>query len=645
MIVYAHLKYWPLLFLLFLINIIHLKSEEFIYSTILEGEAIFIFNGIPVNEGWGEDLVYSIESIDDEPYTIGPLGGIPLVDIWNKTEGVAFFNTSIYMEPFSIRLIALNDSILVEAKGGSHIEVYKHTGDYFEAVREFALRMKSKGLYVKSAPEWAFDPIWETYGFEEDWNKNTVLNMIPLLKELGIKTITLDSGWYGQGRGDDWDSYTGDFEVNPDVIGTEQDFIDFINYLHGQGFRVRIWWIPGVAEKETDLHRNHPEWFYSKVIPSWGDTSDTGDWYLDPANQGVIDWNNQLIHRFLSYGVDGFKQDDIYHIVTDDSLYHQLYADLICNNYDIVTTEKPDFVINTCNCGLAQNFYHMSGQNQIIISDPVGSRQFRYRAKYMHALNVNGAAILGDHVELTQGDVGPDELDESGFYDRVDFSSIVPLGMVFETKFRSDPGQNYRKWLGIYTSYQFYNMEWINIPLFLGQIETYLMKDNSDLYFSFFTPEENQIYQGNITLSHLKSGQYYSVYDIVNEKELEGFTAEAQTHNYSVDFKHSLILRVSPVTDVKEKNKIGIKYFNLYQNYPNPFNSNTEIPFQVNKTSRIVVKIYNVQGREISVLIDKECAPGIYKINFLAERLTSGIYFCWMTTGTFSDVRKMILLK
>jgi len=516
------------------------RSAKITYCATLDGTEIYVFNGLPVYDGWGKDLVYPVTSNTTDTRTMGPLGGIPLVDIWNENGGVAVFNTTTYQEPFTVRLKYFRNHVVIEAEGGSNIEIFHHSGDYYEAMREFALKMKDKGLFVQSAPDWAFKPIWETYGYEENWNVKTVLDMLPLLKELGIKTITLDSGWYGSGT-NDWNAYTGDFPINPDVIGTEQDFANFIDTLHKEGFRVKIWWVPGVAEKGTDLHNSHPDWFYEEVVSSTGDTA---DWYMDPTKTEVVDWNYKLIQRFLSYGVDGFKQDDIYHIVSDVPYYHQTYASLINSNYEITTAKKPDFVINTCNCGLAQNFYHMPGQNQIITSDPVGSKQFRHRAKYLHALNVNGAAILADHVELTKGDVGLEELDEPGFYDSVDFSSIVPLGMVCETKFRSNPGELYRKWLEIYNTYQFYKMEWVNVLLIPGQLETYLMRNGNDLYFSFFTQNDNEHYNGKVKLSHLNIGRVYTAYDIVNKKNLVTFTATTDTHDLHVDFTHSLVIQM-----------------------------------------------------------------------------------------------------
>ena len=509
-------------------------------STTLYGTNIHAFNGIPTDEGWGEDAVYLVKSNTTDSRTMGVLGGIPIIDIWTKDGGVAIFNTTTYQEPFSVQLKYFGDRVVIEAEGGTNIEIYHHSGDYYEAMREFAEKMKDKGLSVQKAPQWAFEPIWETYGFEENWNRDTIINMLPLLKELGIKTITLDSGWYGEGT-TDWSAYTGDFPINPDVIGDEEDLKNLIETLHHEGFRVKLWWVPAVAEKDTTLYKTHPDWFYSEVVSSTGDTA---DWYLDPTQTEVIEWNRNLVQRFLSYGVDGFKQDDIYHIATKEPDYHKAYASLVNSNYNIATAIKPDFVINTCNCGLVQNFYHMVGQNQLITSDPVGSKQFRHRAKYLQALNVNGASILADHVELTKGDVGAEELEKEGFYDSVDFSSIVPLGMVYETKFRSDPGELYRKWMKIYNQYKFYKMEWVNIPLTLGKLESYLMRDTDALYFSFFTPNENEKYDGEVTLSHLTIGERYSVYDIVNEIELGTFTAMSDEYKLDVNFMHSLVIKI-----------------------------------------------------------------------------------------------------
>lgn len=520
-----------------------IAQESRSQQATLKGDNVIAFNGIPVDEGWGEPLVYRVTAKSADSREIGPLGGLPLVSIHNEQGGVAFFNTSTVQEPFTVRLKHFSDRIEMIASGGSNIERFEFTGDYFDAVREFAVRMKKKGIAAQAAPKWAFDPIWETYGFEEDFDGSTIRKMLPLLKEFGIKTITIDSGWYGEGRGNDADFHTGDFEVNADTIGTEADFSKLIRDIHNEGFRVRLWWVPGVAERNTKLRKRHLDWFLNKVEAP---TGDTGDYYLDPTNPEVQEWHDALVKRLVGYGVDGFKQDDIYHISTNDPKTHKAYADLINGTLKTAQSLKPDFVVNSCNCGVCQNFYQFPGQNQIITSDPVGSKQFRLRAKYLHALNVNGAAILGDHIELTQGDVGPKELKKRKFYESVDFASVVPLGMVLQTKFRRDPGDLYRKWFKIYNQYKFYEMQWVNVPYTGGPIETYLMQRDDERYFSFFTKKSDRSFRGDVELSNLKPNTTYSVYDIVNEVDLEQFQTTSTTHRLQVEFTGSHVLQVKP---------------------------------------------------------------------------------------------------
>ncbi len=86
--------------------------------------------------------------------------------------------------------------------------------------------------------------------------------------------------------------------------------------------------------------------------------------------------------------------------------------------------------------------------------------------------------------------------------------------------------------------------------------------------------------------------------------------------------------------------------FILYQNYPNPFNPTTNIKFDMIRNSFITLKIYDVSGKEIATLINNEFIPaGTNEINFNAANLASGIYYYTLRAGTFSDTKRMILLK
>lgn len=85
--------------------------------------------------------------------------------------------------------------------------------------------------------------------------------------------------------------------------------------------------------------------------------------------------------------------------------------------------------------------------------------------------------------------------------------------------------------------------------------------------------------------------------------------------------------------------------FNLGQNYPNPFNPNTSFRFQVPGYERVEIKVYNILGKEISVLVDQNLQPGTYKVSFDASGFSSGLYFCRMVSGNYTATRKMLLVK
>jgi len=85
--------------------------------------------------------------------------------------------------------------------------------------------------------------------------------------------------------------------------------------------------------------------------------------------------------------------------------------------------------------------------------------------------------------------------------------------------------------------------------------------------------------------------------------------------------------------------------FALDQNYPNPFNPNTTISYALPTSSNVKLIIYNSLGQEVQILVNEFEDAGIHKVNFNALNLTSGMYFYKIEAGSFSQVKKMILLK
>lgn len=85
--------------------------------------------------------------------------------------------------------------------------------------------------------------------------------------------------------------------------------------------------------------------------------------------------------------------------------------------------------------------------------------------------------------------------------------------------------------------------------------------------------------------------------------------------------------------------------FELSQNNPNPFNPVTNIKYQIGENSFVTLKIYDLLGREVAVLINENLKAGQYQIDWNASDYSSGIYFYRLTAGNYSEMRRMILLK
>ena len=100
------------------------------------------------------------------------------------------------------------------------------------------------------------------------------------------------------------------------------------------------------------------------------------------------------------------------------------------------------------------------------------------------------------------------------------------------------------------------------------------------------------------------------------------------------------------ITNTVEPGPIIIpKEYILSQNFPNPFNPSTMINYSLPKSAMVIIKVYDLLGKEVATLINDEQAPGNYTVKFNAKNLTSGIYFYRMQAGGFVSTKKLIVLK
>jgi carboxyl-terminal processing protease len=126
--------------------------------------------------------------------------------------------------------------------------------------------------------------------------------------------------------------------------------------------------------------------------------------------------------------------------------------------------------------------------------------------------------------------------------------------------------------------------------------------------------------------------------DTIDKMFLHGTDAELE---YAVQELDKMVAAVGI------KNEINQKYltYSLEQNYPNPFNPVTRIQYTVSSQQNVSLKIYDVLGKEVAVLVNEEKESGTYTIDFSTTGLASGMYVYRMQAGEFAQIKKMVLIK
>jgi len=132
----------------------------------------------------------------------------------------------------------------------------------------------------------------------------------------------------------------------------------------------------------------------------------------------------------------------------------------------------------------------------------------------------------------------------------------------------------------------------------------------------------------------------------LNNQLSQSFLFEVKGTVASVQFDpNNLILKNSSVALKTEDGNFLANDFSLYQNYPNPFNPETIIKYQLPAKVFVSLKLVDILGKEISVLVNKQMDAGVHEVKVDGSQLTSGIYFYILQTDNFSSAKKLVLLK
>ena len=146
---------------------------------------------------------------------------------------------------------------------------------------------------------------------------------------------------------------------------------------------------------------------------------------------------------------------------------------------------------------------------------------------------------------------------------------------------------------------------------------------------------------GNVTsaIGEFRSDPDWMPYDIAYVDFTDSFG-----NNYDYYSAAKIEIFYKSITDVNPT-KVIVNKFRLSQNYPNPFNPTTTIRYAIPQKSNITIKVYDILGKEITTLVNEEKSIGNHEVNFNGTNLSSGIYFYRMTSGSFTETKKLILFK
>ncbi len=99
------------------------------------------------------------------------------------------------------------------------------------------------------------------------------------------------------------------------------------------------------------------------------------------------------------------------------------------------------------------------------------------------------------------------------------------------------------------------------------------------------------------------------------------------------------------IVSVEDDPAVVIKDFELHQNYPNPFNPSTTISFNLDRAEKVNITIFNIMGQKLATLLDEHRTAGRGVVNWDATGAPSGVYFYTIKTGSFTQTKKMLLLR
>lgn len=485
-------------------------------------------------------------------------GGIPIVDAWQRSVGLAVGHLETRPQQVSLPLIASTHGVRLAIAGqpravlqpGGKFEtpecfIAAHSGDHFATVDSYRRIMAERGLAAPTPPPGAYEPVWCAWGYERACTPDLILGTLPKVKDLGLGWAVIDDGW--QDNVGDWKPDRHKFP------GGGQDMLQMANAIRAASLRPRLWVAPLAAAPGSDLLHDHTDMLLlgedgAPQLVSWWNS-----FYLCPAYPKTVEYSQNLVRRILGdWRFAGLKIDG-QHLNAVAPCYNPAHRharpeesveglqDFFRALYDTARGIDPEVVMELCPCGTGDSLFNFASINQTPAADPESSWQVRLKGKTLKALLGPGAAFAGDHVELSDG--------------QDDFASTVGIGAVISTKFTwpEDPKPKdsflltpekeklWRRWIALYNERQLPKGNYLGGLYDIGfdKPETHVIEKSGRLYYGLYSRR----WRGPVAIRGLKTG-CYRLRDYFNDRELG--EVEAPGAVLPLEFERSLVIEAIP---------------------------------------------------------------------------------------------------
>ena len=487
-------------------------------------------------------------------------GGTPIVDVWRRDAGLAVGQLEMAPKLISLPVARPSDAeatLAVRydmhttlAPGASldtlHTFVGVHRGDYFQTLSDYRRYMVLQGVQLPAAPPSAFEPLWCAWGYGREATVEQVIATLPIVKQLGFGWVTLDDGWQVA---------QGDWRPNPlKYPRGDADMKDLVARIHAAGFKAQLWWTPLAADPGSPVERSHPEQLLLRENGTRSRISYWNSFYMCPAYEPVRTDAVAFARKALGeWGFDGLKvygqhlngaprcfNPTHHHAEPTDAV--EGLAGFFRLVWDAARQEKTDALVEICPCGTSYSFFNLPYMNMTVASDPESSWQVRLKGKTLKALMGEGAAYLGDFVELSDGGE--------------DFASTLGVGGIVSSNFvwpgapgKKDPKllltpqreKDWAFWIGKYQDKRLAEGEYLGTLYDIGfdRPETHVIRKGDRLYYAFYAVQ----FAGDVELRGLGSGRY-RLHDYEADRDLG--VVNGPVAHLPVHFSKHLLIEALP---------------------------------------------------------------------------------------------------